>query len=587
MTGRNVRKLSLLAATLTSATGCPGDDTGGECQPLDPVQCEDPGPAPAGEPIPEYPFVTTVATGEQFAPAADCPVALQWATDVGLDGTLDDPFTVQVTHPSMSEGGPLPASEDGFGLLLLNHGNGLSGTGYDDLFEIVAGHGVIALSIVGDGPGTGSGRAYRLLCVAEIFLELSGEHPWVGSDSLSGEFAFGGHSTGGLGTVVAAGRALEDPDFYDGFRLVGSLGFAPFPAVPAETVSGGDPIFFLSVQGTGDGDTSGGLWATTDAIQPVLDGSRIVADHDRASVWVYNVQHGGWGGVTSGPCFPGPKEVALMKAYAGGFIDYAFYGDPTARDRFFPTTGGTPVITDEVLDAPWPEFDDEAKVFGTSSRAVSDALGHEGYLVDGFENGDVALADSGAAVEFSGLAFFGDNEDGGQGFDNSHFTGVGVAGYLPTGIGQVDWILDDCDARASLARATTVTFRIGFRRELIGGQPECPGEELELPEMTMVIETPTATASVPLSDYARLEQPDARLEATNCLIRNDGCHAFDAMQGTVRVPTEALCQAGVVLEEVTRIGIRLTATEEGELLMDDLAFLRIAGEPAVSCRCGG
>jgi len=420
---------------------------------------------------------------------------------------------------------------------------------------------------------------------------LNGAVDWVGNNHLTGEYILAGHSTGGLGAHLAVRQVLMD-DLIPQANLLGSIAIAPVAPEPGETISTTKPIFFLTMMGSGDGDPSGAAFAHFDAVRGPEVAGKVSGMPRKALIWPYNVGHTNWGGVGLVGCQASAKAIALMDAYVGAFLGATFYENSASLNVFFSAEEPTPIIPQGVANAPWPEFGGEAHVFGTSSQSVTADSASGAWVIDGFENNDPHLSDSGLAVTIGAMLFQEAPNGGSPLFDNSHFSRVGAVNISadPTGtsLQRIRWELS-CPAREALTGATTLTFHIGFHREV---EPvSCVGEEYELPDIDLVIETLDAPpVRLNIAPFARLALPDARDENDEpCTIPGtaDGCHAYDSMQATVRVPLGVACKAGVSLADVTHLGLEFSANKDGTLLiLDDFEIRRTPGEPNVECRCG-
>jgi hypothetical protein len=616
-----VSRLFAVGSLMLASTGCPGDDTGdagdevgdtstgastgtgtggdpGECNP-DAFTCEDPGPPPAGVAVPAYVEMFGTQTIEMFSFDTDCPVAESISLTDPLGIPSQAAFSAEIYYPH--ENGVLPAQAGGFGLVAFTHGNALSGDQYTDLVRTLTSRGLIVASIVGDGDANIRDRKVRLLCLAEVLLGdadvfASDGSLWIGTGELSGDYAFSGHSTGGAGAYLAAKDVL-DMGLFPGRTLRGSLVFAPNPFTNEQIVQGlhaletDEDVFFVIIQGSGDGDTFGKAFTQYDAIVAGHQQGVVESRPRKALVWGYDFHHAQWGGkeLTQG-CGPDEKAVAMIETYGGAFVDVAFYGQPA--DIFFPDDGGTPAISTDVAEAQWPTFG-EAKVFGTSSERVDAGLGYQSFLIDGFENGILDQSDSNLFVTVDAMDYSEPPNGGFQLFDNFHITSVGAVlleqaepGSFPSSIA---WDLS-CEAQEALVGSTSITFRIGMFREVLSEMP-CIGEDVPVPQMRMFLQTPNLRANVDISDYARIEPPDARLEDHMCTAATAGplpgfqCRALGSMQATARVPTEAFCGSGITLKDVTTVGVEFSSPDGRAILLDDLEITRVPGEHNVSCRC--
>lgn len=280
----------------------------------------------------------------------------------------------------------------------------------------------------------------------------------------------------------------------------------------------------------------------------------------------------------------------MLDTYAGAFVELAFYGQ--AADVFFPVDGGTPRISNAVAQAPWPTFG-EAKVFGTSSERVTSELGYHSFLVDGFENANIDVSDSGLVTAITGMSLEESPSGAGALMDNFHMTRVGLAVLTQDAAGEfsssVSWRLS-CEALEALVESTSVTFRFGIQRTITNEDP-CEGEAVDLPEVRMFITTPSGRVDVDVGAFSRIELPDARLESgVICNAAGAGaappCRAFGSMQATIRIPTDFFCESGITLDQATHIGVEFSSADEGRaVIIDDVEFKRIPGQPGVSCRC--
>lgn len=570
-------------------------DRGGVCS-IEPSSCQEPPPPAVGENVPTYGMVEFVSTN--IDTMSDCPVAAQIAAADPVNG-LEPTLFFRTYHPDDGNGG-LPLRDAGYGLLVFSHGNNQSGATYFNLMETVVSRGLVAVSIYADSNVGGPLRKHRLMCLAEAILDGHVDANWIASGALSGDYAFAGHSQGGRGAYLAVKEALSgNIDFLPEHELVGALSIAPAGVDAGDEVYvGGRGPFFMVIQASGDGDTSGQGFSHYDQVRAIENGGEVLGAPRKAAIWSYGVEHSHWGGGNLGDpeCVPTEKADRLIEGYIGPFIEASFYEDPAALDVFFSADEVTPVIVDDVSDPGlWlSEYAGEPQIYGNSSQRVSPEDGFEAYAIDRFENGDLTVSDSGLTATVAATNFSESDSDGGGFFDNYHLTNAGVfdltqdlSGAFPD---FIDWCLS-CDAKEALISATSITFRIGFERGM--NEQTCEGEVYPLPELRLNIETEGGgEGSVDVSSYARLSLPDTKIEQDNCSDQGDGCHTFNSLQATVRVPMAAFCEAGIVLEEATHIRLEFSSPNpvaEGFgtlLLIDDFELRRVPGEPPVSCRCG-
>jgi hypothetical protein len=382
--------------------------------------------------------------------------------------------------------------------------------------------------------------------------------------------------------------------------LVGVLSLAPAEVnSDAGLIAGSDGPFFLILQGSGDGDTTGQGFSLYDQILPIEVGSTTTEAAPKALVWAYGVKHSNWGGIaqsvgSSPECKPTEKAIALIEAYVGDFIEAAVYGVAEAKSTFFGVEQPTPKILDEVTDvALWPDYGGVPQVYGMSSQLVDPVNGYTSWPIDRFENGSDLTSDSGLSVSPNFRSFEEQINGGDPLVVNYHSTIVALAELNPVDDtmlpDSMEWCLS-CAAREALAGGTSLTFRIGFERDEVA---ECVGEEFSLPKIELVLEDQLGEISrVDISDYGRLALPDTRPAADECSGVGDPCQTYSSMQATVRVPLADLCQNGTALDSVSRMRLEFFSVNPIEngfgtlIIYDDLEIHRVPGEPEVSCRCG-
>lgn len=470
-----------------------------------------------------------------------------------------------------------------FPLILFSHGNGQFGDLYGDILEPLAQRGFIVASIVQDGNASPGGRRVRLLCLAEALLDEN--VMWSGLGRLDGSYALTGHSTGGAGAFSAAVTSVNNPNVLDGHHLASVAAIAP-NAIPPEdqialTLAGGAPPYFV-LQGTGDGDTSGGAFSSYDRVLALMSGAKIFSASRKALVWAYNVEHNEYGGKNFVPCLATPKAISLTRTYWGGFLLASFYRDPQSLNLFFGVQ--PPAITPAVADPSfWQEFGGQPQIFGTSSQQADAIDSFKSYEIDGFSNGNVALSDGGLTVTSTRPDLYFE-VDAAQFFDNFHIADVAAIQWMNGD--SITWSLNT-EARTELTAATSITFRAGVAVD-VSDPVMCIGVSGELPELTLRVSDTINEAVLNLSPYGRLSLPEARSEVT-CENQGDGCHAWDVMQTTFRIPLSDLCQQNpaILLSKIREISLQFSGADgvRGVILIDDVQVNTIPGEPPVACRC--
>jgi hypothetical protein len=584
----------------TSATGTPaptgvdvtGLDTAGTGGPeVPPGACVNPPPPPAPVRVPSFPedpdSTEVVTVVDEFGNAF-CPETVALAAALPMLVTLPDDLRALIHRPTVAGGG-WPAGT--FNLVSFSHGNGQDGDNYDELFVDLAQRGFVVASIVGDGDVTddGTARAPRILCVAEALLH--GNVAWSGSGHLNGRYAITGHSTGGHGAFDAARFALATPGFLAAEELVAVATIAPNAIDPGEgaVLGPGAPPYFV-MQGTGDTDTVGAAPSHYDSVVPTLSGASVTSAPGKVMVWAFDVEHSEYGGHAGGGCPTTAKGVALGTTYFNGFLTATFYNDPTSLDLFFSSAAGmpTPVITPAVSNpALWPTSpENEPQIYGTSSVRVDPAAGYASTMIDGFENGDPAMSDTGLEVVVAEPGMVQES-DVASFFDALHIANAAVIGWEPSN--EIRWETD-LDVRTALAGATTLTFRAGAAVDIVEPAPVCMGVQGGLPTITLIVsDGQQPDVEIDLAPYGRATLPEARDEQSICALGGGGCHAWELMQTTVRVPLGVLCDQGVVLSELQEIGLRFDGGGDTPrvLLLDDVEIRAIPGEPdiPVECRC--
>ena len=422
-------------------------------------------------------------------------------------------------------------------------------------------------------------RRARTLCVAEALLD--GSVTWSGAGKLNGRYAFVGHSTGGLSVFAAAAAIVNSPAILEGHELVSVAAIAPNRVLDADvsalTLTGPNAPPYFVLQGTRDGDTSGGAFSSYDLVRPQLVGGQVTTAPRKALVWAYRVEHNKYGGVVGG-CSSSPLGIALARDYVGAFLLATFYEDPASLDLFFGTA--SPKLTSAVADPlHWLAFDEKPQVYGTSVQQVKPEAGFTAYVLDGFENNDETKSDGGLDVVVNQPYA----EAPANTVDNLHRTN---AAFLQWSDGDmIAWTLD-ADARTELTGATSLTFRIGAAVD-VEDQINCSGVIGEVPNLSLLVSDAMNQYPLDLMQYGRLALPDPGLE-DQCAapFGTDGCHAWDVMQTTFRVPLADLCSIdpNLFLSEISEVALRFNGTG-GLLLLDDVTIHSVPGEAAVDCRC--
>lgn len=397
------------------------------------------------------------------------------------------------------------------------------------------------------------------------------------------------NSQGGRAALLAAKHLLQG-NFQTSapLELAGVLSLAPAVVMPDESlIADTASPFFLIIQGSGDGDTTGAAFALYDQILPTEVVPETFVAPPKALVWAYGVDHSDWGGQL---CSETPRAIALMESYIGDFIEASVYDDLDAWSTFFHASQPTPLLrmpaADPVL---WDDYNDEPQIYGTSSQRVDPADGYQSWVVDRFENMNLDISDSGLDVQWS-FRMYDQQANGGEPLViNTHLTSVAVADLAENEVGFMEWCLS-CEATEALAGSTSLAFRIGFERDEVG---DCVGEDFPLPEISLIIETDSGEqAEVDVQQYARLALPDTLVALDDCTNTADPCETYSSMQATVRIPTQSLCQEGIVLGAVSRIRLEFLSPNPVENgfgtieIHDDLEIRRSPGGPPVDCRCG-
>ena len=566
---------SSTTTTTEPTSGTDGIPTTSDTGNVPPSACEEPPAPPVPTPVPN--FSDPPDSGESIhLDLADAPCPKTFAKFVDL---VPDTLDARIYRPSMA--GMFPPGD--FPLLVFTHGNGQSGNLYSEILEPLAQSGFIVVSITLDTASTPKGRRPRLLCVAEALLD--GNIGWSGSGKLDGRYAFLGHSTGGLATFAAAATVLDSPEFLAGHHLSAVAAIAP-NAIPAADVAeltliGPEAPPYFVLQGTRDGDTSGGAFSSYDRVLAEVFGAHVLSLPRKALVWAYRVEHNEYGGHDLMQCPRTPKAIALANTYFRGFLRAAFFEDPDSLDLFFQSA--SPELTPEVsVEEFWTEFGGAPQVYGTSSQQVAPELGFRAYVIDGFENGDKSKSDGGLNVEVSQPDFYDEASANSGGFDNLHIANVGAFQWSDGD--SISWDLD-LDARTQLAGATSLSFRMGAAVDVVDDSM-CVGVAGALPELTLLVSDVMEQYSLDLAPYGRTSLPEAGQEIECSQGNSDGCRAWDVMQTTFRIPLADLCEidSGVALSALRKLSLRLNGPG-GLLLLDDVTIHSVPGETPVGCRC--
>lgn len=240
-----------------------------------------------------------------------------------------------------------------------------------------------------------------------------------------------------------------------------------------------------------------------------------------------------------------------------------------------------PLVTPDVADPTfWPDFNGQPQLFGTSSQRISASEGSRAYLVDGFSNGMESLSDGGLAVVSSRPDLY--EETNLSQFDNFHIARAAEVRWV--GGDSLTWTLDT-EARTALAGATSLTFRAGVAVDVVDPNG-CIGVDGEAPELALRVSDLENDVVIDLAQYGRLSLPEARDETVCNGEQSDGCHAWDVMQTTYRVPLADICSQNpqLFLSEIRDLSLEFSGIR-GVLIFDDVQLNSIPGEPAVSCRC--
>ena len=350
--------------------------------------CEDPVPdPPTPSPIPN---VQLAATEQVVLDLAEDPCPQTEARFNSIPNTLRAIMFV----PSDNSEGP-------YDLMVFSHGNLQEGNRYSETLTPLAESGVVVASIAFDGNVGDDGsisRRTRLLCVAEALLYDRVQ--WDGRVNLTNRFVIGGHSTGGRGAFGAAQALTEDPAYMPEFNLTAVAAIAPNDVEaeePPDVLEGGPA--YIVLQGTRDGDTSGAAPSHYDSVV-ATGGPAVTFAPRKAMIWAYGFEHNEFGGHGDDPmnteCPTTERGRALFRYYINGFVLGILNEDSDRLARFFSPF--SPQIEDEVVQDYWADFGDEPQIYGTSSERVDGNLGYESFVIDGFENGDLATADSGSAT---------------------------------------------------------------------------------------------------------------------------------------------------------------------------------------------
>lgn len=269
----------------TTSEGTTGVGTTGE---VPPEACVEPPSPPPALPVPLFDETSSTETIVLDLLDSRCPETF------GLFPDLVPNFLRARFYLPWEMGG-LPLGL--FPLVVFTHGNSQAGDKYPEILEPLARNGFVVASIVQDGNTSSNARRVRLLCLAEALLDEN--EPWIGSGRLNGNYAVTGHSTGGLGAFLAAATIVNNPNLLEGHTLVSVAAIAPNSIPPEDqdalSLAEGAPPYFV-LQGTGDGDTSGGAFSTYDSVLAVLAGASVLEAPEKALVWAYNVEHNEYGG---------------------------------------------------------------------------------------------------------------------------------------------------------------------------------------------------------------------------------------------------------------------------------------------------
>ncbi len=572
------------AATGVDVTGADTTGTGGPDIP--PEACVNPPPPAVPTPVPSFPdppdnaeLVTVIENM-----SASCPETVALAGDLGI--SLPQDLVAQINRPALAGGG-WPAGT--FNLASFSHGNAQFGDNYPELLGDLAQRGFVIASIVDDGDVSGSGtiRAPRILCVAEALLHDN--VAWSGAGRLNGRWAITGHSTGGRGAFDAARFATTTPGFLAAEDLVAVATLAPNAIGPMESiVLGPDAPPYFVMQGTGDGDTFGAAPSHYDSVVPATSDATVTSAPGKAWIWAFDVEHSEYGGHAGGSCPTTAKGVALGTTYFNGFLTATFYNDPASLDLFFNTDEPTPVITPSVSDpAFWPNSPgNQPQIYGTTSVRVDPTDGYASTMIDGFENGDPTSSDSGLSFAVADPGMY-QEADVASLFDAMHIANAAVVGWDPSN--EIGWQLD-LNARIALAGATSLTLRAGAAVDIVEPAPVCMGVDGAFPLITLLVsDGQQADVEIDLTPYGRAALPEARNEQSLCVLGGGGCHAWELMQTTYRVPLGVLCSEGIVLSDIREIGLRFDGVGDGPrvFLLDDVEIRSVPGEPDIApeCRC--
>jgi len=354
-------------------------------------------------------------------------------------------------------------------------------------------------------------------------------------------------------------------------------------------VLGPDAPPFFVMQGTGDGDTEGAAPSHYDSVVPAISDANVTSAPGTAWVWAFDVEHSEYGGHTgASPCPTTAKGVALGTTYFNGFLTATFYNDPASLDLFFTSEEPTPIITPAVSNpAFWPDSPGNVpQIYGATSVRVDPAAGYTSTMIDGFENGNPTSSDAGLSFAVADPGMYQESDVASL-FDAMHIANAAVIGWDPSN--EIGWQLD-LDARIALAGATSLTFRAGATVGIVEPAPVCMGVEGSLPTITLIVwDGQQADVEIDLAPYGRAALPEARNEQSLCVLGGGGCHAWELMQTTYRVPLGVLCDEGVVLSELRVIALRFDGTGDAPrmLLVDDVEIRAVPGEPDIplECRC--
>lgn len=575
-TGSGSRGSGSLATVSTIGTSPVADSTGGGSIP--PSACANPAmPEPPGGTV-SYPdvdraeIVTVIEPDQSY-----CPEVGGLFSEI----TIPAPLTVELHRPSDTEGewpaGPFP-------LLVFSHGNGQDGAHYDAMLGDLATRGFMVASVIEDGNSDGEGRASRILCVAEALMTSDLE--WTGASRWDGRFGIIGHSNAGLGAFISTAIILDDPSLLAGGELVAVAALAP-SRVPADSellLPPVAPAYFV-LQGSGDGDTSGSPPSHYDRLEADVDAGMVLQAPQKVFVWACGVEHSAYGG--SMVCATTQKGTALATTYLGGFMAGEFYDPSESWDLFFSTEHPVPLIPPLVAEPSlWSEYDEVPQVFATSSMGVAPGGGSQRYIIDGFENGDVGISDSGLDFSVIDPGLYQEGVIDAL-FTTTHRASAAIVGWEESN--ELRWELDDA-GRIALVESTSLSFRAGVIVD-VEDSVACEGVVGAVPEVSAFVEFQDSTRiDVSLAEHGRLRLPDLQEEfACASLGRSDGCNAWEHMQTTFRLSSAELCTEEYALSDVVALGLRFEGSGDQPrvVVVDDVELRRSPRDPALEdgCRC--